>query len=64
MFNYIFPIFCFGLVITGIVFLGIIEAAKHAKSLALVEKESKTHVPPTNGIASSNPSSARHTLHN
>ena len=26
MFNYLFPIFCFGLVITGIVFLGLNEA--------------------------------------
>ena len=26
MFNYLFPIFCFGLVITGIVFLGLKEA--------------------------------------
>ncbi len=32
MFNYIFPIFCFGLVMTGIVFLGIMEAAKQVKS--------------------------------
>ena len=32
MFNYLFPIFCFGLVITGIVFLGIIEAAKQVKA--------------------------------
>lgn len=32
MFNYLFPIFCFGLVITGVVYLGIIEAAKQLKS--------------------------------
>jgi hypothetical protein len=32
MFNYLFPIFCFGLVMTGIVFLGIIEAAKQVKA--------------------------------
>ena len=32
MFNHLFPIFCFGLVITGIVFLGIIEAAKQVKA--------------------------------
>lgn len=32
MFNDLFPIFCFGLVMTGIVFLGIIEAAKQMKS--------------------------------
>jgi len=34
MFNYIFPIFAFGLVITGIVFLGIQQAADLAKALA------------------------------
>ena len=33
MFNYIFPIFAFGLVITGIVFLGIQQAADLAKAL-------------------------------
>ena len=31
MFNYLFPIFCFGLVITGIVFLGIRHAAEQLK---------------------------------
>jgi len=31
MFNYLFPIFCFGLVITGIVFLGIRQAAEQLK---------------------------------
>ncbi len=34
MFNYIFPIFAFGLVITGIVFLGIQQAADLARDLA------------------------------
>jgi len=32
MFNYIFPIFCFGVVITGIVFLGIMQAAAQLKA--------------------------------
>jgi len=32
MFNYLFPIFCFGLVITGIVFLGIRQAAEQLKA--------------------------------
>ena len=32
MFNYLFPIFCFGLVITGIVFLGIRHAAEQLKA--------------------------------
>lgn len=31
---YIIPIFCFGLVITGIVFLGLQEASELAKRLA------------------------------
>ena len=31
---YIIPIFCFGLVITGIVFLGIEEASELAKRLS------------------------------
>lgn len=34
MFNYLFPIFCFGLVISGIVFLGLLEAAKHVKAVS------------------------------
>jgi hypothetical protein len=32
VFNYLFPIFCFGLVITGIVYLGILEASKQVKA--------------------------------
>ncbi len=40
MFNYIFPIFAFGLVITGIVFLGLQQAADLAKALA--EERSQT----------------------
>ena len=39
MFNYLFPIFCFGLVISGIVFLGVLEAAKQAKAHDLTERE-------------------------
>jgi hypothetical protein len=31
MFSYSFPIFCFGLVITGIVFLGLQQASDMAK---------------------------------
>jgi len=34
MFNYLFPIFAFGLVITGIVFLGLQQASDMAKDLA------------------------------
>ena len=32
MFNYLFPIFCFGLVITGIVYLGILQASEQLKA--------------------------------
>ncbi len=39
MFNLLFPIFCFGLAMTGIVFLGIIEAEKQVKSESLKERE-------------------------
>jgi hypothetical protein len=43
MFNYLFPIFCFGLVMTGIVFLGIIEAAKQVKAEELKHDALKPH---------------------
>ena len=42
MFNYIFPIFCFGVVITGIVFLGILEAGKQVKAESMKELERRT----------------------
>ena len=42
MFNYLFPIFCFGLVITGIVFLGILEATKQLNAESKEELEPKT----------------------
>lgn len=47
MFNYIFPIFCFGLVISGIVFLGLLEAAKHVKAVSSDEgnREAKSAGP-------------------
>lgn len=38
MTNYLFPIFCFGLVITGIVLLGIREATDQAKQMAARNK--------------------------
>ncbi|MFM8470497.1 MAG: hypothetical protein ACKODH_11095 [Limisphaerales bacterium] len=34
MFTYLFPIFAFGLVITGVVFLGLQQASDWAKDLA------------------------------
>lgn len=39
MATYIIPIFCFGLVITGIVFLGVRQAADLAKQLAAESHE-------------------------
>ena len=41
MFNYIFPIFAFGLVISGIVFLGLQQAADLAKALAEQRNQSE-----------------------
>ena len=52
MFIYLFPIFAFGLVITGVVFLGLQEASDLAKALSAknrqVEPSSKSRevVPP------------------
>lgn len=44
IFNYIFPIFAFGLIITGIVFLGLQQAADWAKDLTLqkIEEEKRS----------------------
>jgi hypothetical protein len=57
MFNYIFPIFAFGLVITGIVLLGIQQARDLAKALAAErsEAESRSKVP---GLGSPDPNGA------
>ena len=38
MFNYLFPIFCFGLLITGIVCMGIMEAAEQQKRADFVKE--------------------------
>jgi hypothetical protein len=47
MFIYLFPIFAFGLVITGVVFLGLQQASDLARELAAqsskVEPSSKNH---------------------
>lgn len=45
MFNYLFPIFCFGLLIIGIVFLGLLQAAEHlkAESARLSEGQARNH---------------------
>ena len=42
MFNYVFPIFCFGLVITGIVYLGILQAAGQLKADSAKKSEGQT----------------------
>ena len=44
MSNYIFPIFAFGLVITGIVFLGIQQAADLAKALAEQRRQAESEL--------------------
>jgi hypothetical protein len=41
MFSYIFPIFAFGLVMTGIVFLGLRQASDLAKNLAAEQREAE-----------------------
>ncbi len=45
MFNYVFPIFCFGLVITGIVYLGILQAAGQLKADSAKKSEGQTPDP-------------------
>ena len=41
MFPYLLPIFCFGLAMSGIVYLGIVRAADQAKSEATLEREQR-----------------------
>jgi len=41
MFNYLFPIFAFGCVITGIVFLGLQQASDWAKKLAEEQRDAE-----------------------
>ena len=63
MFNYIFPIFCFGLVITGIVFLGIRQAAEQLKA----ELAERTRVQSDHELdltSSRNPQPPRSTVRN
>jgi len=40
---YLVPIFAFGLVVTGIVYLGILQAAEWAKQDAVQRNQSKTN---------------------
>lgn len=61
MFNYLFPIFAFGLVITGIVFLGLQQAAVLAEQLNQQNNKSETdsftleHATLTRGIVTDEP---------
>jgi len=41
MFNYLFPIFCFGLVVTGVVWLGVMEARKQYSNQNKMSSENK-----------------------
>ena len=61
MFNYLFPIFCFGLVITGIVFLGILEASKQVKAESAKEAEPQTRNVQLNPVYPRNGQSPRFT---
>jgi hypothetical protein len=49
MFIYLFPIFAFGLVITGVVFLGLQQASDLAKNLAAErsEADNRSKIPGT-----------------
>lgn len=58
MFSYLFPIFCFGLVITGIVFLGLQQASDLAKELAAQKKSEVERSSPNPETASSGYNSA------
>jgi len=57
MATYIIPIFCFGLVITGIVFLGVQQAADMAKQLAAQSNETPpgANTPPASSGRGSDP---------
>lgn len=54
MFNYLFPIFCFGLVITGIVLLGLLEAAKQVKVESRKERDPEAFDINLNPVSSRN----------
>ena len=60
MFIYIFPIFAFGLVITGIVFLGLQQASDMAKELAADRSEAeKRSANPETAALPKNPAAAK-----
>jgi hypothetical protein len=57
IFNHVFPIFAFGLVMTGIVFLGLQRASDLAKSLAAERGEAERR-PKIPGLVSPDPNGA------
>ena len=59
MFNYLFPIFCFCLVMTGIVFLGILEASRQVKAEDAEEREPESRDVELNPVSPRNHQSAR-----
>ncbi|MBM3823468.1 MAG: hypothetical protein FJ404_11380 [Verrucomicrobia bacterium] len=59
MFNYLFPIFCFGLVMSGIVLLGLLEASKQVKAQSKKDQQPATRDDVFNKPSSSNSHSQR-----
>ena len=60
MFNYVFPIFAFGLVISAVVFLGLQQAADLAKDLARQrsqeeDNQRKQNITPSSDVTPVNP---------
>lgn len=60
MFNYVFPIFAFGLVISAVVFLGLQQAADLAKDLARQrsqeeDSQRKQNITPSSDVTPVNP---------
>lgn len=47
MFNYLFPIFCFGLAVSGVVILGLVEAASRSK---VDSEQAQPNEPPSGQI--------------
>jgi len=47
--NFLLPIFCFGVVITGIVLVGVQQASDLAKQLRSMDESNPLSVPPTGG---------------
>ena len=58
MTNLLLPIFCFGVVITGIVLIGIQQASDLAKQLRSLNESNPLSVPPTGGTTGLSPNPA------